>query len=381
MSESQTVELFPHREHYDVVVIGAGQTGLSAGYYLKQRGLRFLIVDGQARIGDAWRRRWDSLRLFTPARFDSLVGLPFPAPADYFPTRNEMADYLERYARHFELPVRLGVIIEALERRGERFVLRSGGVELEADQVIVAMTNFQKPKVPEFAGDLASDIVQLHSSSYRGPEQLPAGPVLVVGAGNSGAEIGLELAKGGRKVLVSGRNVGEAPFRLSSFWGRLLLARLLLRVVFHRVLTIRTPMGRKARERGRASGHVAPLIRTRGSDLIAAGAERVGRVTGVRDGLPVLDDGRRLDVKSVVWCTGYHAGFSWLRLPCFDEHGEPAHDAGVSTSCSGLYFLGLNFLYSFSSPMIHGVGRDAERIVDAIARCHDKLHRAAGVAA
>jgi putative flavoprotein involved in K+ transport len=156
---------------------------------------------------------------------------------------------------------------------------------------------------------------------------------------------------------------------------------LLLRVVFHRILTIKTPMGRKARERGRKSGHVAPLIRTRSRDLVAAGAERVGRVVGIRDGLPVIDDGRRLDVKAVVWCTGYHAGFSWLRLPCFDEQGEPAHDAGVSTTCPGLYFLGLNFLYSFSSPMIHGVGRDAERIVSAVARYHAELAGPAPIAA
>jgi putative flavoprotein involved in K+ transport len=377
-SQSPTSDRVPHREHYDVIVIGAGQTGLSAGYYLKQRGLRFLIVDGNLRVGDAWRKRWDSLRLFTPARFDGLAGLPFPAPGDYFPTRAEMADYLEQYARHFELPVRLGVAIESLERRGERFVLRGAGLELEADQVIVAMTNLQKSKVPEFASELAPDIQQLHSSSYRGPEQLPDGPVLVVGAGNSGAEIGLELASSGRKVLLSGREVGEAPFRMSSFWGRLLFTRLLLRVVFHRILTIKTPIGRKARARGRAEGHVTPLLRTRGSDLVAAGAERVARVAGVRDGVPVLEDGRRLEVKSVVWCTGYHAGFSWIRLPCFDEQGEPAHEAGISTRCAGLYFLGLNFLYSFSSPMIHGVGRDAERVVAALARRRAQLAPAAG---
>src|SRR6478735_4425795 len=187
-------------EHYDVIVIGGGQTGLSAGYFLKQKGLRFLIVDGSERIGDAWRKRWDSLRLFTPAKFDSLAGLPFPADGDYFPTRGEMADYLEQYAQHFELPVRLRTKIESVTRRGERFVVSGAGFELEADQVIVAMTSYQKPQVPAFASELSSGITQLHSSAYKSAAQLVDGPVLVVGAGNSGAEIGIELAKQGRQV-------------------------------------------------------------------------------------------------------------------------------------------------------------------------------------
>jgi putative flavoprotein involved in K+ transport len=351
-------------EPYDVIVIGAGQAGLSVGYHLKRKGCRFLLVDGNERVGDSWRKRWDSLRLFTPARFDALVGMPFPAPSDYFPTRDEMADYLESYVKKFELPVRTGVKVESLTQRDGRYLLVTNQGELYADQVVVAMASYQKPRVPALAGQLRGDITELHSSHYRNPAQLREGPVLIAGAGNSGAEIGIELARAGHRVWLSGRDTGEAPFKLSSFLGRWLLAPLLLRVMFHRVLTIRTPMGRKARPK--MLKHGGPLIRTRLADLLAHGVERVGRVVGAQEGLPLLEDGTVLDAANVVWCTGFHPGFSWIHLPIFDESGEPRHEGGVATTQPGLYFVGLQFLYAFSSTMIHGVGRDAARIVDAL---------------
>ncbi len=354
----------PNPEQFDVIVIGAGQAGLSVGYHLARQGLRFVILDGNARVGDSWRKRWDSLRLFTPARFDALVGLPFPAPANYFPTHDEMADYLEAYANKFALPVRVGARVESLSKRHGRYVVRTGGRELFADQVVVAMASYQQPKVPVLTSALGPDILQIHSSAYKNPEQLREGPVLVAGAGNSGAEIGIELAKRGRKVFMSGRDTGEVPFKLASFWGRWLFGPLLLRLVFHRLLTIKTPMGKKARPR--MLGRGGPLIRTRQGDLHASGVERVGRVVGSKDGLPLLEDGSVLEVSNVVWCTGFHPGFSWIELPIFDELGEPRHEGGVATTQDGLYFVGLHFLYSFSSTMIHGVGRDAARIVDAL---------------
>lgn len=348
-----------------MIVIGGGQAGLSVGYYLARQGLRFLILDANERIGDSWRKRWDSLRLFTPARFDALVGMPFPAPPDAFPTHQEMGDYLEAYAKRFQLPVRSSARVESLSRRDGRYRVVVDGQVLEADQVVVAMANFQKPRVPELAAELRRDIVQVHSAHYKNPTELAEGAVLIAGAGNSGAEIGLELARQGRQVWIAGRDTGQVPFKLASWWGRL-LAPLLLRLLFHRVLTIKTPMGRKARPR--MARHGGPLIRTRTADLLAAGVQRVPRVASVEAGLPVLENGRVLDVKNVVWCTGFQSGFSWIDLPIFDEQGEPRHEAGVVRSEPGLYFVGLNFLYAFSSTMIHGVGRDAERIVQALAR-------------
>jgi len=368
---SAAVELFrpvqpsptPSSEHFDVIVIGGGQAGLSVGYHLAKKGVRFLILDGNDRVGDSWRKRWDSLRLFTPARFDSLVGMPFPAPADYFPTRDEMADYLEAYAQRFDLPVRTGMLVQSLSKRDGRFLIKTNQGLLTADQVVVAMASYQKPRVPELTFALDPEIVQLHSSAYKNPEQLRQGPVLIAGAGNSGAEIGIELARRGHKVLMSGRDTGEVPFKIGSFWGRWLLAPLVLRVLFHRILTIRTPMGRKVRPKMLHQG--GPLIRTRQSDLRAIGVERIPRVVGTKDGLPLLEDGSVIDVRNVIWCTGFHPGFSWIDLPVFDEQGEPKHEGGVASE-AGLYFVGLHFLYSFSSTMIHGVGRDAGRIVETL---------------
>jgi putative flavoprotein involved in K+ transport len=352
------------RERFDVIVIGGGQAGLSVGYHLRKTGLRFLILDGSERIGDTWRKRWDSLRLFTPAKFDGLVGMKFPAPPNYFPTKDEMGDYLEAYAAKFELPVRSGMRVDRLFQRDGVFVVKAGDVELEANQVVVAMGNYQSHREPAFARELRPDIVQLHSRDYRNPAQLREGGVLIAGAGNSGAEIAKDLA-GRHEIWMAGPKTGEVPFKFNSLAGRAILARLLFRVVFHRALTVTTPMGRKARPK--LLKHAAPLIRVKGKELAALGVRRVARVTGVRDGLPVLEDGQALDVANVVWCTGFHPGFSWIDLPVFDDGRDVIHDAGVVPGAPGLYFVGLHFLYAMSSAMIHGVGRDAERIVDTLA--------------
>jgi len=363
-------------ETFEVIVIGGGQAGLSVGYHLKKLGVRFLILDGSARIGDTWRKRWDSLRLFTPARFASLDGLAFPAPPDSFPTKDEMADYLESYAAHFELPVLSGVRVERLSKRNGHYHIEAGSRVFRAEQVIVAMSNYQRPSVPAFAKLLASEIVQLHSMHYKAPSQLQPGPVLLVGAGNSGSELAMELAKS-RHVYMSGRSTGEIPFRIGGFLGRILLVRLVLRVLFHRILTVDTPIGRKLRPKLLFGG--GPLIRVKARDLAAAGVERTPRVADVRNGRPVLEDGRALDVKNVIWCTGYETGFSWIDLPILDEHAIPRHRAGVVPDAPGLYFVGLHFLYSLSSEMIHGVGRDAARIAALayarVAKASDVTHR------
>jgi putative flavoprotein involved in K+ transport len=358
------------RERFDVIVIGGGQAGLSVGYHLRNKGLRFAILDASERVGDVWRRRWDSLRLFTPAKLDGLDGMRFPAPPDTFPTKDQMADYLEAYAARFELPVRTGTRVERLSKRGGAYVVKTNAGELEADQVVIAMSSYQHGKLPAFAGQVRPDVVQLHSTDYRNPAQLRAGGVLLVGAGNSGAEIAMELARReeGRSIWVAGPSTGEVPFRVEGFAGRKLLARLVLRVLFHRVLTIRTPMGRKVRPQFMTRG--APLLRVKDKALAAVGVERVARVASIRDGLPVLADGRVLDVANIIWCTGFHAPFPWIDLPgvsVIGDRGEPIHEGGVATDAPGLYFVGLHFLYSVSSGMIHGVGRDAARIVKAVA--------------
>jgi putative flavoprotein involved in K+ transport len=352
-------------EHHEVVVIGAGQAGLSVGYHLQRRGIDFVILDAAPRVGETWRRRWNSLRLFTPAKFDSLDGYRFPAEGDAFPTKDEMADYLEAYAQKFRLPLRLSTRVESLRRKGDRFVIETGSGRYLAHQVVVAAASYQAPRIPDFASALDTKTFQMHSHDYRTPVQLPAGPVLLVGAGNSGAEIAMDLAPA-RKVYLSGRDVGNVPFRIASFLGRKLLIRMVMRGLFHRVLTMRTPMGRKFRKK--MHGHGMPLIRTRPGELEAAGVERVGRISGVRAGRLRTEDGRELDVASIIWCTGFHAGFDWIDLPVLDADGAPRHRFGKATDVDGLYFAGLHFQYAVSSTMIHGVGRDARRTAGWIAK-------------
>src|SRR6266542_2603061 len=302
-------------ERTQTVIIGGGQAGLSLGYHLAQRDLPFVILEANQRIGDSWRSRWDSLRLFTPARFDGLAGMPFPAAGHTFTTKNEMADYLEAYVARFALPVRTGVRVDRLSREGGRYVVAAGERRFEADHGVVAMATYQRRRVPVFAQELDPGIVQLHSSDYRNLSQLRDGGVLVVGAGNSGAEIALEVARAGHPTWMSGRDVGHIPFRVDGLAARLLLARLVLRLIFHRVLTVATPLGRKVRPKVLFRG--GPLIRVKPRDLAAAGVERTARVVGVRDGLPSLEGDRVLPVANVIWCTGFHPGFSWIDLPVF----------------------------------------------------------------
>ena len=351
-------------ERINTVVIGGGQAGLSVGHHLSRQRVPYVILDGNARIGDQWRRRWDSLRLFTPAHLSALDDLPFPAPPDSFPSKDAMADYLEAYARHWSLPVRSGARVTRLSRQKGRFVVVAGDSHLEADNVVVAMANHQCPKTPAFASELDPSIVQVHSVDYRNPAQLQPGGVLVAGAGNSGSEIAIELIRAGHETWMAGRDTGQVPFRIAGRVGRHLV-RPVLRGLFHRVLTVDTPIGRRARPSMLHKG--GPLIRVRRSDLTGIGVHLSPRVTGARNGQPLLEDGRVLDVKNIVWCTGFHPGFSWIDLPIFDSYGEPRHESGVVPGEPGVYFVGLHFLHAFSSEMIHGVGRDAARIAKLVA--------------
>ncbi len=351
-------------ERIQTVVIGAGQSGLSTGYFLARRALPHVILEAHQRVGDSWRQRWDSLRLFTPARFDGLAGMPYPAPPHYFPTKDEMADYLEAYASRFKLPVCTGCRVDQVSRQGNRYLVRAGDQTFEAEHVVVAMATFQRPRVPAFATELDSGIVQLHSREYRNLGQLAPGSVLVVGAGNSGSEIAMEVARAGRETWLAGRDVGHVPVRIERPLGRVLLP-IVFRILFHRVLTVDTRVGRRARPKAVSQG--GPLIRVKPKDLASAGVRRVGRVIGLRDGLPVLEGGQVLEPANVVWCTGYHPGLSWLDLPVFGPGGEPVQERGVAAGEPGLYFVGLHFLYSLSSTMIHGVERDAKRVAETIA--------------
>jgi putative flavoprotein involved in K+ transport len=342
--------------HFDTIVIGGGQAGLTLGYYLTQQECEFTILDASERIGETWRNRWESLRLFTQAQYSGLPGFPFPAPDDYYPTKDEIADYLEAYAARFDLPVQLETRVETLTRSGNHYVLAADSQRFHANHVVVATGSFHHPHIPDFADELTPSITQFHSTEYRTPDQLPDGPVLVVGAGNSGAEIATELARSGQHTLLSGQSTGSISLRLfnnSVFWW-----------VFGTALTVDTWVGRKLIER--SQDYTDPLIRSSETALSHAEVTRVPRTDGVIDGQPRVADGRVLDIATVIWATGFRPEFDWIELstPIFEPDGSPIHHRGVVESVPGLYFLGLPDQSAVLSATLGGVCPDARYIAE-----------------
>ncbi|MEO9227200.1 MAG: NAD(P)-binding domain-containing protein [Gemmatimonadaceae bacterium] len=355
-------------ERFEAVVVGAGQAGLSVGYHLATRGVDFTVLSDESQIGDNWRRRWDSLRLFTPARYSGLPGMPFPSSPEHLADKDEVADYFERYAERFDIPVRLGSRVRRLTFNGERFQLSIVGSDtvIEAANVVVATGAFQAPRTPAIAASLSSSIHQLHSSAYRNPFELPDGSVLVVGAGNSGAQIALELSRY-RKVWLSGRDTGHLPRRLFGWdlfdWLWPVLAR----------VTTDTRFGRWLRETTKRGGDA--LIGIPARTLLEAGITRVPRLDGQRGGLPVCA-GRVIEPRVIIWCTGFAPDYKWIELALFDDEGYPRHERGSLVDAPGLHFVGLRFQHRLISSLMGGVGDDAAHIASRVAaRCEAELDR------
>lgn len=356
-------------QHVDTLIIGAGQAGLATGYFLAQRGVDFLIVDGGGRVGDQWRQQWDSLRLYTPAKYDGLPGLPFPTDDPWhFPGKDAVADYLEAYALHWDLPVRMGTRVGQLTPApGGGYVAAlgaDGSDTISCDHVVIATGTFGRtPLVPAEAADLDPTILQLHSSAYRRPAQLQPGPVLVVGASHSGMDVAYEVAASHETVLC-GPDRGELGVRLDSRAARVVVP--VMFTVFRHVLTRRTPMGRREIDHVRFRGGLS--LRVKRADLEARGVVRTtARFAGTRKGRPQLDNGRVLEVANVVWCTGFRQVFDWVQLPIFDDRGWPVEYRGVAQDAPGVYFCGLSFQYAFTSMLLLGVGRDAAYVAEQIA--------------
>ena len=352
-------------ERIDTLIIGAGQAGLSAAYHLRRAGRECLVVDANERVGDNWRRHWDSLRLYTPAALDGLPGMPFPAARWSYPTKDEVAEYLETYATTFELPVRGGIRVTGLSADDDGYRVEHETGLFEAHNVIIAIGTFgRRPNIPAFADELDPRIVQLHSSEYKNPEQVQPGPVLVVGASHSGGDIAYELAAD-HHVILSGRDTGEIPFHLNRpsirfVWPVIFFA-------FGNVLNRRTPMGRKRMKLIRHHG--GPLLRVKRADLAAAGVERVvARTTGVAGGQPVLGDDQIAEVTNVVWCTGFVHDLDWIKLSIVGDDGWPIENRGVVESAPGLYFTGLSFQSSMRSMLVGGAGADAAYVVKHLTR-------------
>jgi putative flavoprotein involved in K+ transport len=347
---------------HETIIVGGSQAGLSVGYHLQRRGRPFLILEATNQVGDAWRSRWDSLCLFTPAKMDGLDGMRFPAAANHKPTKDEMADYLKAYAAHFRLPVRTGVRVSRICKHDGRFLIEAGEKQFDTDNVVVATGSCRVPRLPPYARQLDPGIAQLHSSQYRNPSQLRPGPVLIVGVGNSGAEISVEVA-GTHPTWLAGKERGHVPFNIDGFTARFLVHG--VRFAEHHVLSRGNPIGRRITPT--LVAHGKPLVRVKPKQILSAGIRRVPRVTEVRDALPLLEDGRTLDVRTVVWCTGFRLDFSWIDLPVFDAAGVPRHERGIIPHEPGLAFVGLPFQYAATSELVPGIGRDAAYVARHIA--------------
>ncbi|WP_164861796.1 flavin-containing monooxygenase [Microbacterium sp. CPCC 204701] len=364
--------------HIDTVVIGAGAAGLHVARLLGRRGAEHLVIDAADRVGDSWRERYRSLRLFTPRRLAELPGLRLGIRFFEFPTASQLADYLERYADETRVPLRLSTRVERLTHAAGRFRLElSSGEPISASRVVVAAGAHRMPVTPSFAAQLDPSIHRLHSLDYRGPEDLAPGPVLVVGAANSGTDIALESAASGHATTLAGRHPGQVPIDIDHPVGNLLSGVFLRRLGS---LTLDTERGRRAF--AEQHGHGVNLVRNKVAHLDKAGVRRTGRIAGVESGLPLTDDGETVPASTVVWCTGSTPDLRWIDIPAaFGADGSVAHRRGIATGVAGLAFMGLPFQYAPTSGTLMGMGRDAEHVVLRLCEPSDARSGAASVAA
>ena len=346
-------------EVLDAVVVGGSQAGLAMAWHLARLGLRFVVLEAGPAIGHVWRNRWDSLKLFTPAQYDGLPGMAFPAPDDTYPTKDPVADYLQAYAAAFDLPVRLNAKVTELRRLEDgSFEVHTPADAFQARQVVVATGPFQVPFVPPQARGLDPSVTQPHSADYRNPRALPDGPVLVVGGGNSGFQIAEELAATRQVDLSIATRYPMLPQRLGGrdlFWW--LTRSGLLRV------TVTSRPGRRMSRRDFVIG-------TNRKRLERAGVRFRPRLVDA-DGRTVrfADHSLLEDVGVVVWATGYRPDYGWIHVPGVVREGHVVHRRGV-TQVPGLYFLGLSWQHTRGSALLGFVNDDAAYLADRIASRH-----------
>jgi putative flavoprotein involved in K+ transport len=342
------------KRRHEVIVVGGGQAGLAIGYFLARQGRDFTILEAAAEPAAAWRGRWDSLKLFTSARYDALPGLTFPGDPDRYPGRDEVAEYLIGYARHFDLPVELDSSVRAIRKNAAGYLVELDDRTYEADQVVVATGPFQVPFVPAIAEGLDPGVSQLHSTEYRSPDAIPDGRVLVVGGGNTGFQIAEELSASREVHLSIGSRQTPLPQRILGrdlFW--YLDATGLIRK------TRDSRIGRRMEGRDTLIGSTPRSIRRR------HGVRLHGRALDAAGSAVSFSDGTKLDVDAVIWATGFRVDHSWVDVPVFDNTGQLVHRRGVTES-PGLYFLGLTWQHTRGSALLGWVREDAEHIAQQI---------------
>ena len=341
--------------HRDVVVVGGGQAGLAIGYFLAKQGTDFTILEAAEKPAAAWRERWDSLKLFTSARYDSLPGMAFPGDSDRYPTRDEVADYLTDYARAFNLPVELNSRVRAVRAHNDSYVVKLHDRAYETRQVVIATGPFQTPFVPRIAENLGDDVVQMHSTGYRSPESVPEGRVLVVGGGNTGFQIAEEVSAFREVHLSIGSRQTPLPQRILGrdlFW-----------------YLDATGLIRKT-----TASRIGKLMQKREDTLIGSnprrarrhGIELHGRAVAAAGSTVSFADGADLDVRGVIWATGFRVDHSWIDVPAFDDNGRAVHERGVTTS-PGLYFVGQLWQHTRGSALLGWVKDDAAYIAEKVA--------------
>ena len=354
---------YTEKNNWHTIVIGGGQAGLATGYHLKKMNSDFLIIDAEARTGESWRRRWNSLRLFTPAWNNGMPGLSFPGNQHSFPTKDEAADFLLNYKEKFELPVLHNARVMLVKKSKNGFQVTIPGRKLETQNLVIAAGNYAIPKIPSFAKELNGSIQQLHSAYYKSPEDLPEGNILVVGAGTSGFQIALDALGEKRTVYVAGKPTAQIPDFIFKYFGKQFVW------LNKYVLNTKTPMGRKFQAKIQQGGG-APLIRISPEAAQQAGVKIVARLKGPQNGWPITENGEKIEAAAIIWCTGFHPDYSWLDLPdAIGVNGYPVAGRGVSSVYPGLYFVGSQFQHSLTSTWLGGVGRDAGYIAEHIRAC------------
>jgi putative flavoprotein involved in K+ transport len=325
-----------------------------AGYYLQERKIPFVILDKESEAGAVWRSRYESLVLFTPRFFSCLPGLPLEGEREGLPTKDELADYLQRYAAHYELPVQYQTEVLSVSKIEGVYRVATNRGNYAANNVIVATGPFQKPSVPPMADHLNIDIVQIHSAQYRNSSDLQDGPALVIGAGNSGAQIAVELSASREVYLSSSHRIQYMPLELlgrSIFWwfGKMGILK----------ANVNSRAGSMIRKRP------DPIFGFALKDAVRQGKVKLKPRTDNMMGDTVeFEDHSSIQPANIVWATGFRPDYSWIRIPgVLDGRGKPVHERGISP-VSGLYYLGLPWQYRRASALIGGVGEDAAFIVD-----------------